>query len=209
MSARGPFQDKPKDKVGLRVEALSLSRGQRLLFENLSFAAAPGAYVEVQGSNGSGKTSLVRALAGLLRPRAGTIAFDGVEEPALALHYVGHANALKREASVRDHLHYWAGLFGGAPSEDFVAQMLDLGRVMSLPVRVLSQGQARRLSLARLIVAPRPVWLLDEPAAALDDAGKAVLTEMIASQRASGGVVIAAVHEPLGAPSAQIVRVSR
>jgi heme exporter protein A len=205
MSARGPFQDKPS----LRVEALSLSRGGRVLFENLSFAAAPGAYVEVQGSNGSGKTSLLRALAGLLRPRGGTIAFDGVEEPALALHYVGHANALKREASVRDHLHYWAGLFGGAPSEDFVAQMLDLGRVMSLPVRVLSQGQARRLSLARLIVAPRPVWLLDEPAAALDDAGKAVLTEMIASQRASGGVVIAAVHEPLGAPSAQIVRVSR
>ena len=205
MSARGPFQDKPS----LRVEALSLSRGGRVLFENLSFAAAPGAYVEVQGSNGSGKTSLVRALAGLLRPRAGTIAFDGVEEPALALHYVGHANALKREASVRDHLHYWAGLFGGAPSEDFVAQMLDLGRVMSLPVRVLSQGQARRVGLARLIVAPRPVWLLDEPAAALDDAGKAVLTEMIASQRASGGVVIAAVHEPLGAPSAQIVRVSR
>lgn len=180
-----------------------------MLIENLSFAAAPGAYVEVQGSNGSGKTSLLRAMAGLLRPRAGTIAFDGVEEPALTLHYLGHANALKREASVRDHLGYWAGLFGGAPSEDFVAQMLDLGRVMSLPVRVLSQGQARRLALARLIVAPRPLWLLDEPAAALDDAGKAVLNQMIASQRASGGVVIAAVHEPLGAPSPQIVRVSR
>ena len=205
MSAGGPFQD----KLSLRVEALSLSRGQRMLFENLSFAAASGAYVEVQGSNGSGKTSLLRAMAGLLRPSAGTIAFDGVEEPALMLHYLGHANALKPEASVRDHLGYWAGLFGGGPSEDFVAQMLDLGRVMSLPVRVLSQGQARRLGLARLIVAPRPLWLLDEPAAALDDAGKAVLNEMIASQRASGGVVIAAVHEPLGALSPQIVRVSR
>lgn len=180
-----------------------------MLFEGLSFAAASGAYVEVQGSNGSGKTSLLRAMAGLLRPHAGTITFDGVEEPALALHYVGHANALKREASVRDHLQYWAGLFGGAPSEDFVAQMLDLGRVMSLPVRVLSQGQARRLSLARLIVAPRPVWLLDEPAAALDEAGKAVLNEMVASQRACGGVVVAAMHEPLGAPSPQIVHVSR
>lgn len=205
MSARGPFQDKPS----LRVEALTLSRGGRVLFENLSFAAASGAYVEVQGSNGSGKTSLLRALAGLLRPRSGTITFDGVDEPALALHYVGHANALKREASVRDHLSYWAGLFGGAPSEDFVAQILDLGRVMSLPVRVLSQGQARRLSLARLIVAPRPVWVLDEPAAALDDAGKAVLNEMIASQRASGGLILAAVHEPLGAAPSQIVRVPR
>lgn len=205
MSARGPFQDKPS----LRVEALTLSRGGRVLFEGLSFAAASGVYVEVQGSNGSGKTSLLRAMAGLLRPHAGTIAFDGVEEPALALHYVGHANALKREASVREHLRYWAGLFGGSPSEDFVAQTLDLGRVMSLPVRVLSQGQARRLALARLIVAPRPVWLLDEPAAALDDSGKTVLNELIASQRLNGGIIVAAVHEPLGAAPSQIVRVRR
>ncbi len=129
MSARGPFQDKPS----IRVEALSLSRGGRVLFEGLSFAAASGAYVEVQGSNGSGKTSLLRAIAGLLRASAGEIAIAGVEEPSLALHYVGHANALKREASVREHLHYWAGLFGGSPSEDFVAQMLDLARVMALP----------------------------------------------------------------------------
>lgn len=209
MSARGPFQDKPQNKVGLRVEALTLSRGGRVLFEELSFAAASGAYVEVQGSNGSGKTSLLRAMAGLLRPRAGSIVVEGAEEPSLALHYVAHANALKREASVRDHLRYWAGLFGGAPSEDFVSQMLDLGRVLDLPVRALSQGQARRVALSRLIVAPRPIWLLDEPAAALDDAGKAVLNELIASHRASGGIVVAAVHEPLGAPPSQTVRVSR
>lgn len=205
MSARGPFQDKPS----IRVESLSLSRGGRVLFENLSFAAAPGAYVEVQGSNGSGKTSLLRAIAGLLRPSGGLVAFDGVAEPALALHYVGHANALKREASVREHLHYWAGLFGGAPSEDAVAQALDLGRVLTLPVRVLSQGQARRLALARLIVAPRPIWLLDEPAAALDDSGKAALNELIASHRANGGVVVAALHEALGPPPTQTVRVPR
>jgi heme exporter protein A len=205
MSARGPFQDKPS----IRVEALTLSRGGRTLFENLSFAAAPGAYVEVHGSNGSGKTSLLRAIAGLLRPQGGRIGFDGVEEPALALHFVGHANALKREASVIEHLRYWAGLFGGAPSEDFVAQKLDLGRVLNLPVRVLSQGQARRLALARLIVAPRPIWLLDEPAAALDDSGKAVLNELIASQCASGGVVIAAVHEALGSAPSHVVRVPR
>lgn len=209
MSARGPFQDNLPHKLGIRVEALSLSRGGRVLFEGLSFAAASGGYVEVQGSNGSGKTSLLRAMAGLLRPRAGTIAFDGVEDPATALHYFGHANALKREASVREHLKYWAGLFGGAASEDFVAQTLELARVMALPVRVLSQGQARRLALARLIVAPRPVWLLDEPAAALDDAGKAVLNALIASHRANGGVAVAAVHEPLGADAPQIVRVPR
>ena len=205
MSARGPFQDKPS----IRVEALALSRGQRILFENLSFAAASGDYVELLGSNGSGKTSLLRALAGLLRPRRGEIVIEGADEPSLALHYVGHANGLKRETSVREHLRYWAGLFGGAPSEDFVSQMLGLGRVMALPVRALSQGQARRLALARLIVTPRPIWLLDEPGAALDDAGKSVLNELIASHRASGGIVVAAVHEPLGPSPSQTIRVSR
>jgi len=177
-----------------------------VLFDDLSFAAASGDYVEVQGSNGSGKTSLLRAMAGLLRPRSGVIAFDGVEEPALALHYVGHANALKREASVREHLHYWAGLFGGA-SDDAVPQRLDLTRVLALPVRALSQGQARRLALARLLIAPRPVWLLDEPAAALDEAGKVTLNTLIASHRADGGIAIAAVHEPLGPTPSQTVRV--
>jgi heme exporter protein A len=202
MSARGPFQDKPS----IRVEALAISRGGRMLFENLSFAAAPGAYVEVQGSNGSGKTSLLRALAGLLKPHGGRIAFDRVEEPSLALHYVGHANALKREASVREHLRYWAGLFGCASTEDAAPQALELTRVLDLPVRVLSQGQARRLALARLIIAPRPIWLLDEPAAALDDAGKAVLNGLIASHRTSGGIAIVAVHEALGlAPSQTLV----
>lgn len=205
MSARGPFQDKPS----IRVEALTLSRGGRVLFENLTFAAASGAYLEVHGSNGSGKTSLLRAVAGFLKPTGGRIVFDSVDEPVLATHYVGHANGLKREASVADHLRYWAGVFGGAASEDFVAQTLDLGRVLSLPVRALSQGQARRLALARLIVAPRPIWILDEPAAALDEAGKAVLNELIASHRANGGLALAAVHEPLGATPSQIVRVSR
>jgi heme exporter protein A len=195
--------------LGIRVEALSLWRGGRILFEELSFAAASGDYVEVQGSNGSGKTSLLRAMAGLLRPRAGEIAFDAVEEPALALHYVGHVNALKREASAREHLHYWAGLFGGNASEHFVGQTFDLARAMTLPVRALSQGQARRLALSRLIVAPRPIWLLDEPAAALDDAGKAILTALIGSHRAGGGIVVAAVHEPLGPAPSQTIRVPR
>lgn len=205
MSARGPFQD----KSSIRVEALSLSRGGRVLFDNLSFAAASGDYVEVQGSNGSGKTSLLRAMAGLLRPSSGRIVFSDTEDAALALHYVGHANGLKREASVREHLHYWAGLFGGAANEDLIATTLDLGRVLALPVRVLSQGQARRLALARLIVAPRPVWLLDEPAAALDDAGKTALNALIASHRANGGVLVAAVHEALGAPPTQTICVTR
>jgi len=195
MSERGPFQDKPS----IRVESLSISRGGRRLFEKLSFAAASGGYVEVQGSNGSGKTSLLRAIAGFLKPDSGTIRIEGAEESALALHYVGHANALKREDSVGGHLRYWAGLLGGEASAEAAAAILDLTAALSLPVRALSQGQARRLALSRLVIASRPIWLLDEPASSLDAFGKEILSRLIASHRAEGGLVIAAVHDPLEA----------
>jgi heme exporter protein A len=181
----------------MRVDALSIARGGRVLFENLSFAATPGQYVEIVGANGSGKTSLLRAIAGFLRPRAGRIAFDGAAEPALALHYIGHQNGLKPTADVRAHLRYWSGLFGGAGDEAALSR-LALNGAARLPARALSQGQARRLTLARLLVAPRPIWLLDEPAAALDAAGREVLRELIDAHRAQGGIALAAVHEPLG-----------
>lgn len=194
MGARGPFQDKPT----VRVEALVLARGGHVLFENLSFAAGAGSHVEIRGPNGSGKTSLLRALAGFLRPRSGAIRIDNVEEPALALHYLGHLNGLKGAASVRAHLRYWAGLLGGRLDVGRTLDLLGLERAADMPARALSQGQARRLALARLIVAPRPIWLLDEPAAALDAQGRAMLAELIDAHRAQGGIAVAAVHEPLG-----------
>lgn len=202
MSARGPFHDKPS----IRVEALTLSRGGRVLFEDLSFAAASGAYVELQGSNGSGKTSLLRALAGFLKPRSGRIVFDGVEEPALALHYVGHANGLKREASAREHVRYWQGLFASSCHESMSLAAFGLIKQADLPVRALSQGQARRLALMRLHIAPRPIWLLDEPAASLDANGRDMLSEYVESHCLSGGLVVAAVHEPLGPTPAEVLR---
>jgi heme exporter protein A len=176
-----------------------LSRGPRALVRDLSFAAHGGDLVEVRGPNGSGKTTLLRALAGFFRPQAGRIVFEGVEEPALALHHVGHLNALKGAASVRAHVRYWAGLFGVARRDDEALKRLGLAQQADLPARVLSQGQARRLALSRLVIAPRPVWLLDEPAASLDAQGRAVLGELIAAHRAQGGMMIAAVHEALGA----------
>lgn len=198
MSAAGPFPDKPS----LRVEALALARGERVLCEGLSFAAGAGDYLEIRGANGAGKTSLLRAIAGFLRPRAGTIALAGAEEPAQALHYVAHQNGLKGAASVRAHLRYWAGLFGARADEAEALDRLGLARQADLPARVLSQGQARRLALTRLVIAPRPIWLLDEPAAALDAQGRDVLGALIAAHRAQGGLVLAALHEPLGpAPS--------
>jgi heme exporter protein A len=201
MSGSGPFQDKPS----LRVESLALSRGGRVLFEGLSFAAAPGSYVEVRGANGAGKTSLLRAIAGFLNPRAGRIVFDGVEEPALALHYVAHLNGLKGGASVRAHARYWARLFGDGGDAEAALTRVGLAGFEERLARTLSQGQARRLALARLLIAPRPVWLLDEPAAALDAPGHALVSELIDEHRARGGVVVAAVHEALGPAPSQSV----
>jgi heme exporter protein A len=194
MGGSGPFQDKPS----LRVEGLSLARGGRLLFEGLSFAAPPGAYIELRGANGAGKTSLLRALAGFLKPRSGLIACDGVAEAALALHFVGHANALKPTASVRAHARYWTGLLGGAFDEAQVLSQVGLSGLEDRPARTLSQGQARRLALLRLLISPRPIWLLDEPAAGLDESGLGLVRDLVEAHRARGGVAIAAVHEALG-----------
>lgn len=201
MGGSGPFQDKPS----LRVEGLSLARGGRVLFEDLSFAVSSGGYAELRGANGAGKTSLLRALAGFLKPRAGKIAFDNVDEPGLALHFVGHVNALKPTATVRAHLRYWAGLLAGSVEEDSTLLRVGLTGLADRPARTLSQGQARRLALARLLIAARPVWLLDEPAAALDDAGRTLVADLINAHRASGGIAIAAVHEPLGPAPSQTV----
>ncbi|GIK50597.1 MAG: heme ABC exporter ATP-binding protein CcmA [Hyphomonadaceae bacterium] len=203
MSGPGPFQDKPS----LRVESLTLARGERTLLRDFGFAAGPGGFVEIRGGNGAGKTTLLRAIAGFLKPRAGAIAFEGVEEPSLALHYVGHLNGLKGGASVLAHLRYWAGLFGAAPREEEALTRLGLRAQAELPARVLSQGQARRLALARLVAAPRPVWLLDEPAAGLDAQGRGVLSALIEAHRAEGGVVVAAVHEALGPAPSQTLTV--
>jgi heme exporter protein A len=197
MGADGPFREEPK----IRVERLAIVRGARRLFEDLSFEARPGDFIELRGANGAGKTSLLRAIAGFLKPREGRVVFDGVEEPSLALHFIGHLNALKPIASAKDHVRYWAGLLGGGPAVDDALERVGLYAEADLPARALSQGQARRLALSRLLIAPRPIWLLDEPAAALDADGRTMLSELIEAHRSGGGLVLAAVHEPLG-PSA-------
>ncbi len=200
MSENSPFKDRPS----LSVERLSAARGGRVLFEDLSFTAQPGDFIEIRGANGAGKTTLLRTLAFLAKAFKGTIGFaDCGDAPELALHLIGHRDGLKPSADAQAHLRYWAGLLGG--SEAAISPALErvgLASIAHLPARALSQGQARRLSLARLLVAPRPVWLLDEPAASLDANGRALLGDMITTHRASGGIVLAAVHEALGpAPS--------
>lgn len=201
MGAGGPFLEAPT----LRVEGLAIVRGGRQLFEGLSLTAGPGDFVELRGANGTGKTSLLRAIAGFLPTRAGRVVFERVEEPALALHYLGHLNGLKSAASVKAHLRYWAGLLGGGEDADAVLNRVGLSSQADLPARALSQGQARRLALSRLALAPRPLWLLDEPAAALDARGREMLASLIEEHRARGGVALAAVHEPLGPAPSQTI----
>lgn len=198
MGAGGPFLEGPK----LRVDGLAITRGGRLLFEGLNLEAGAGDFVELRGANGSGKTSLLRAIAGFLRPSAGRVVFERAEEPALSLHYIGHLNGLKPAASVAAHVRYWAGLLDGGGQHEGALTRVGLQAYAGLPARVLSQGQARRLALSRLLLAARPIWLLDEPAAALDAEGHEMLNGLISAHRKQGGFVVAAVHDPLGpAPS--------
>lgn len=185
----------------LSVQSLGVRRGGRLLFEQLNFAAGPGDMIEIRGANGAGKTSLLRAIAGFLRPAAGAVRFDSLADPHAALHFLGHQNGLKGAASARAHVEYWAGLLGGDASDTL--DRLGLQRQAELPARVLSQGQARRLALARLLAAPRPLWLLDEPAAGLDANGRQLLAGLIDAHRRQGGLVLAALHESVGSAPSQ------
>jgi heme exporter protein A len=191
-------------KVRVDIENLAIERGGMELFANLSFAAPPGAHVALTGRNGAGKTSLLRALAGFLKPSAGLIRFDCGEDAPRHTHFLGHRDGLKGPLNVREHVIFWRSLLGGTGDADAALTRVGLFHVSDLPARALSAGQGRRLSIARLLVAPRAVWLLDEPAASLDETGKALLAGVIDEHRAAGGVVIAAVHEPLGAPDREV-----
>ena len=185
----------------ISVTGLTLSRGERILFRDLSFDLAAGEAVALTGANGAGKTSLLRALAGFIRPDAGTIAFADAE-PAEArrrhLHWLGHLDGLKGARRARDELAFQAQWLGA--DADGIAAAIDLlalEPLLDLEVRQLSAGQRRRLAFARLIATPRPVWLLDEPFAPLDARWRAALGLLMQAHVDKGGSILAAVHDPL------------
>jgi len=194
----------------LNVEGLTVSRGARRLFEGLSLSISAGEAVMLSGANGAGKTSLLRAIAGLLRPEAGTVSFGEIEPEAAragALHLIGHHDGLKSQRTAADEFEFWSDWLGGAPADRARAiEAFQLEPLMRLDVRVLSAGQRRRLALSRLRAAPRPLWLLDEPMAPLDTFWRAALGQMMLAHLRTGGMILAAAHDPLPIP-ARIVEV--
>jgi len=191
----------------LEVQNLAAARGLRILFEGLSIRVSAGESVELRGPNGSGKSTLLRILAGLTRAHAGTVKLDGPGEDA-GLHYLGHLDAAKPAETAGEQARFWARYFGREPAAAKAAmKRVGLASREAVPGRGLSAGQKRRLALTRLLIEPRPVWLLDEPTAALDTEGRALVTELVAEHRAGGGLVIAAVHGD-GFPDSRVLDLS-
>jgi len=170
--------------TSLRFEQVTLRRGGRLLFEGLDLQLGPGEALQVTGPNGSGKSSLIRLAAGLLHAERGQ-----VERSTLAL--ADDRLALDRELPLGRALHFWGGPTHAA------MKALGLEHLTSVPVRLLSSGQAKRATLARVIASGAPLWLLDEPLNALDSEGADRLAEIVAKHLGSGGAVVAASHQPL------------
>lgn len=189
----------------LAAVGLALDRGGRRLFEDVSFTVEAGESLVVTGPNGAGKSSLLRVVAGLLSPSEGTVRLEGGDDElplAAQVHYLGHLDAVKPSLSVAEALGFWAVYLGGG--RDRVDDALDavgLLPLADLPSAYLSAGQRRRLALARLIAAPRPLWLLDEPTAALDAAAERRLGELIHDHVGGGGIVMAATHAELPIPA--------
>ncbi len=189
----------------LVVEALSCERDDRVLFEDLGFELAPGGIVQLEGANGSGKTTLLRAICGLTPVASGTIYWWGMPRDEVAddflsaLTWIGHIPGVKRDLTARENLATSCALTAAEPaiSADAAFKRVGLTGFGDTPLRRLSAGQIRRAVLARLLAAPTPLWLLDEPLTALDAEGKVLLETLIAEHAAAGGMIVISTHHSL------------
>jgi heme exporter protein A len=191
---------------------LTIERGGRRLFAGLSFVADQGVGLIVTGPNGAGKSSLLRALCGFLPLEAGGFALEGGDAERTVgeqAHYLGHADGVKGALTAGENLAFAAAMLGGRSSREAQRDALarvGLAHVIDFPARLLSAGQRRRVALARLLIADRPLWLLDEPATALDAAAQAAFAAIMQGRLRGGGIIVAAAHAPLGLDGAQELR---
>lgn len=192
----------------LVAEGLSAKRGEDLIFQDISFEIEAGKALVVKGPNGSGKSTLLRVVAGLLPRESGKARLSGehaqdFETVAAACHYLGHRNAMKRELTVSENLQFWKAFLGDSPGGvgagiDEAAEAVGLGGIVHLPFGYLSAGQQRRMAMAKLLVAWRPIWILDEPTAALDTSAEMMFAGLVKKHLSHGGMALAATHQPLG-----------
>jgi heme exporter protein A len=182
----------------INADHIACDRGGRRVFSGVNFTCLDGEWVELRGANGTGKSTLLRCLAGLGEISAGKLAIHGT------LHYVGHLDAIKPALTVRENLVFWRD-FWNEGNVDVALKAFKLEALADDPASYLSQGQRRRLALSRLVLAKRNIWLLDEPNAGLDAASLAQLEHVIETHLSAGGLVIAALHAKLGLPAARTI----
>ena len=196
----------------LVAKNIACQRGGRVIFSGLSFSLSAGQSLLLRGPNGAGKTTLLRALAGFMPLSAGHFRLEdgGTDKDAQAeaarelseqCHYIGHRNGIKPAFTAWENLTFWQAYLGAGNGDSAIAEALEsfgLSALRDVPAGLMSQGQKRRLGLARLLLARRPVWILDEPTVSLDTSSQKVLASHIAGHAAQGGIVLAATHIPLG-----------
>jgi len=184
----------------LRVSDVTCMRGERRIFSGVSFALSSGEGLLMTGANGTGKTSLMRMIAGFLGVTGGEIVLEGGSQD-LSLgqhaHFIGHLDAVKGGLTVLENITFWRRLLGGGDIDRALGQF-GLERYADIPAELLSAGQKRRLALSRLTLVPRPLWLLDEPAVSLDRASRKRLADAIRAHMGDGGMVVASTHSALG-----------
>ncbi|RKZ46443.1 MAG: heme ABC transporter ATP-binding protein CcmA [Gammaproteobacteria bacterium] len=200
----------------LVVRSLSCVRNEQLLFEEISFKLSSGEVLQIEGANGSGKTSLLRILCGLALPEEGKVSWNNQDiqnirsQYAQDMHYVGHTNGIKAELTSVENLVVAQSLTiprGGCSCEDALAQ-LEIEELADVPVRKLSSGQRRRVALSRLLISEARLWLMDEPFTSLDDSSRLLVKKIIETHAKTGGLAVIVTHDPLELPGVPFKKIT-